>query len=88
MNLYWKLGLIAFALLSVLGALWGYGEHKYQKGYDKAMQEVATAQAEANTKVIKKRKEIKHETQGLNRESVIRELCKFGWARDRENCPK
>lgn len=88
MTIWWKLGLIAFALLSISGALWGYGEHKYQKGYDNAMQEVATAQAEANTKVTQRKRTIRHETQTLDRIGIIRELCERGELRDAENCPE
>lgn len=84
----WKIVLSAFAVLSVSGALLGYGEHKYQKGYDKAMQEVATAQAEANTKITQKKRTIRHETQTLDHDGIVRELCKSKWLRDPENCPK
>lgn len=83
-----RIGIMAlFALAGAGGVVW-YGSHKYHQGYDKAMQDVATAQAEANSKVTAKKRTIKHETQNLDRAGIIRELCSSGWVRDFENCPK
>lgn len=85
---YWRIIGLILAVLGGLGSVVWYGAHKHSQGYQKAMQEVATAQAEANMKVTQKKRKIKHETQGLDRDAIIRELCASQWVRNPEYCPK
>lgn len=78
---------VVFTLAGTFGVSF-YGWHKDSGGYNRAIQDAKTAQLEANQKVTQKKRDIKHETQALDRDSIIRELCKSGWVRNPSDCPK
>jgi len=68
---------------------WDQTKAQWEKtGYDQAMAEVFQAQQEANEKLRKKKKVIRHETQNMDRDAIVRELCSSGWVRTPANCPK
>jgi hypothetical protein len=80
--------IVLFFIIGGTGAVIWYGSMNQTKGYNKAMGEVAAAQAAANTKVLKTKRENKHVTQNIDRAGIVNELCRRGELRDFENCPK
>ena len=71
---------LLFAVLSLIGALGGYGLWMYQKG-EKACQE------RQKTEIIQsltQREKIEHENQNIDRNTIIRNLERDGWLRNSE----
>lgn len=80
-----------FALGLALALYAGYNawhSHVWNQGYNQAQLEYKAAVAAANAQIQVKKRTIKHETQNLDRNGLIRDLCANGWVRDMENCPK
>lgn len=59
----------------------------YNQGYASCKAEIVEAQTKENAKIIKKKREVHHETQSLDRIGIVRQLCAAGWVRDKSHCP-
>lgn len=56
---YWKYIAVAFAVLAIVGCVYGYGEAKEKRGYASCMVDVQAAKDAANERTIKKQKVIR-----------------------------
>jgi len=59
----------------------------YDQGFAACEAKYEAAKDEENSKIIKKKREVRHETQSLDRIDIIRQLCAAGWVRDKNQCP-
>lgn len=81
--------LIAAVIIAVVFvvALNAYGAAKLSEGKALGRAEVKAEIEEQNKKLATVKKKVKHETQGLDRNGIIRELCVAGWVRNPDKCP-
>lgn len=82
-----KLLLLAGVVAAIGGAFWWHGGVQYDKGYAKAQADIAAKVEQENKTIRSTRKVIRHETQGLDRAGIVRELCNAGWVRNPDKCP-
>lgn len=83
----WRLVAGGIGIIALFSGLWYYGHVKYNSGYGSCKSEYEEKLIAANEQIKIRKKIIKHETQGLDRDGVVAELCRNGWVRDPENCP-
>ena len=83
----------AWGAVGVIGAiiwgqlLWGDIRAKYiAEGVTQCEAKHLSDTTKANQKIIKRKREIRHETQNLDRAGIVRELCDRGWVRNAGGC--
>lgn len=84
----YRFPLAVFATLCALAASLIYMRHAaYNDGERACTAKYEQAVAKADEEIKTRKKVIRHETQNLDRDGLIVELCRHGWVRDTENCP-
>ena len=77
---------IALVALVIAGLVW-WRYDGVQYGKKDVQIEVVKKTEETNKAIRDIKKETKHETQPLDRDSIVRQLCDAGWVRNPDQCP-